>query len=507
MLNTELKNQIKKLWTKFWESGISNPLTAIEQISYLIFMKRLEDMDNQHKKSAELRSEKYTSIFKGNEKCKWSYWINANAEEMLEHVRDKVFPFIKNLRDENSLFGKAMKDAVFIIPRPSLLQEAVKQIDELNINQQNQDTQGDIYEYLLSELQTSGKNGQFRTPRHIIRMMVKLTDPKFGQKICDPACGTGGFLINAYQHILEENTSKDLIEYDEDDVPYHLVGDKLGKKKLEVLKESTFYGFDFDTTMMRIAVMNAMLHGVDKPNIFYTDTLSKAYEEKEKYDCILANPPFKGNIDKSDISGRLKIKTTKTELLFVSLFLELLVIGGRCAVIVPDGVLFGSSNAHKDLRKILVDENQLDGVISMPSGVFKPYAGVSTAVLVFTKGGVTDKVWFYDMEKDGFSLDDKRQKLQKEENDIPDIIEKWKNREIKKEPKKGEKWFWVNKKEIIENNYDLSISRYKPIEYEEVKYEKPEVIMERVLRLEKEIEKDLDEIGSTINCKKLITKN
>ncbi len=494
MLNPELKSQIRRIWNSFYAGGIANHLMAIEQISYLIFMKRLEDMDLEHKKAADRRNEKYVSICKGQENCRWSYWINMPAEEMIAHVRDKVFPFIKNLKGEDNFFSHAMKDAVFMIPKPSLLQETVKLIDELNITHQNQDTQGDIYEYLLSELQQSGKNGSFRTPRHIIRMIVELVDPVLGDRICDPACGTGGFLINAYQHILKENTSPDVLEMDEDGVPHHLAGDKItDKKQRAFLKEQALHGFDFDTTMVRIALMNAVLHGIDKPNIRYTDTLSKAYEEKDKYEVVLANPPFKGNIDKSDISGRLKLKTTKTELLFMNLFVELLVVGGKCGVIVPDGVLFGSSNAHKEARTMLVEENELQGIIKMPSGVFKPYAGVSTAVVVFAKGGTTDKVWFYDMQVDGFSLDDKRTKTP-DKNDIPDIIAKWNAREKNKQPSKGEKWFWVDAKEIRENKYDLSISRYKPVEYEEVQYEPPQAILAKTTALEAEIEREIKEI-------------
>ena len=494
MLNPELKNQIKRLWNKFWEGGIANPLTAIEQISYLIFMKRLEDMDYQHKKAADRRNEKYQSMFAGNEKCRWSHWINLSAEEMIAHVRDNVFPFIKDLKGEDNLFSKAMKDAVFMIPKPSLLQEAVKQVDELNITQQNQDTQGDIYEYLLSELQSSGKNGQFRTPRHIIRMIVELVDPKLGHRICDPAAGTGGFLINAYQHILKENTSPDILEYDEDGVPFHLVGDKIvDKKQRKFLKERSLSGFDFDTTMVRIALMNAVLHGIDKPNISYSDTLSKGFEEREKYDCVLANPPFKGSIDKSDISDRLKLKTTKTELLFLNLFEELLVMGGVCGAIVPDGVLFGSSNAHKEERKRLIEDNELQGIIKMPSGVFKPYAGVSTAVIIFAKGGKSDKVWFYDMQADGYSLDDKRDRI--EANDIPDIIKEWKTRNKNANDNRKAKHFFVPASEIIDNNYDLSINRYKEIDYTPIKYDKPEVILQKIEKLEQAVLLDLAKLG------------
>lgn len=497
MLKPELKSQIDKLWNRFFAGGIANHLTAIEQISYLIFMKRLEDMDYQHARAAERRGEKYTSIFKGQENCRWSHWIQMPADEMLAHVRDKVFPFVKNLKGEESLFGVAMRDAVFMIPRPSLLQEAVKIIDELNVTQQNLDTQGDIYEYLLSSLQSSGLTGAFRTPRHIIRMMVKLVDPKIGERICDPAAGTAGFLVNAFLHILEQNTYKDSIEYDEDGVPHHLVAEKLDKKQRNFLKEKAFYGFDFDTTMVRIGIMNLILHGIGKPQFQYADTLSKAFEQREKYDVILANPPFKGAIDKSDISDQFKVKSTKTELLFMELFLRLLVRGGRAAVIVPDGVLFGSSNAHVAVRKMLVEENQLEGAISMPSGVFKPYAGVSTAVVIFTKGGETDKVWFYDMTADGFSLDDKRQKTK--ENDIPDIVAKWKVRDSKKKPGRGEKWFWVDVKEIRENKYDLSVSKYKEVQHEEFQYDSPVVIAEKVLKMEDEIISEIQAIKGLLS--------
>jgi len=524
MLKSELKSQIDKLRGRFWSGGISNPLTAIEQISYLIFMKRLEDMDNQRHKTAQRTQSghtpvKFNSIFKGNDRCKWAKWIQMSAEEMLTHVRDKVFPFIKNLKGEESLFGNAMKDAVFMIPKPSLLQEAVKIIDEINISEQNLDTQGDLYEYLLSKLNTSGENGQFRTPRHIIRLIVKLVDPKIGERICDPAAGTGGFLVNSYLHILEENSYPDSIEYDEEGVPHNIPAEKLDKKKRKFLKEKSLFGYDFDTTMVRIGQMNLLLHGIDHPQLLYADTLSKGYEEKGNFDAILANPPFKGSIDKSDISDQLKIKSTKTELLFINLFIRLLVTGGRCGVIVPDGVLFGSSKAHQAVRKMLVDENQLEGIISMPSGVFKPYAGVSTAVLIFTKGGTTDKVWFYDMQADGYSLDDKRQKIQS--NDIPDIVHSWQNRhcdeedsviarseatkqsDAKRHPERSEgskkpNHFWVTAQEIRENKYDLSISRYKEIEYKEVKHERPESIANHLLDLEETIIKDINELKTSL---------
>ena len=504
MLASDLRSKIDRLWDLFWSGGIANPLTAIEQISYLIFMKRLDEVDQKRIKDAKWLKTKYASLFKGHEDCRWSEWKHREGGTMLNHVRDKVFPFIQNLKGngaENGAtsFAKQMKDAVFMIPKPSLLVEAVEILDGLKIMEQNQDTQGDLYEYLLSELQTSGKNGQFRTPRHIIKMMVGLVNPKLGQTICDPACGTGGFLIGAYQHILRSHTTSKNITVDENEVEHGLIGDRITDKKIwTFLRNKTFFGFDFDTTMLRIGCMNMVLHGIDHPNIDYKDTLSKGFLEAERYDIVLANPPFKGSIDKGDIHEVLTrtVKTTKTELLFVLQMMRLLVNGGRCAVIVPDGVLFGSSNAHQTVRKKLIEECQLEAVVSMPSGVFKPYAGVSAAVVVFTKGGETDKVWFYDMQADGFSLDDKRDRVK--DNDIPDILEKWNQGYKLKDPKKGDKWLWVDKKEIVSNKYDLSISRYKPIEYEEVEYEDPKVIMDRILKLEEEIAKDVKDIRGMV---------
>ncbi|OGJ90705.1 MAG: DNA methyltransferase [Candidatus Raymondbacteria bacterium RifOxyC12_full_50_8] len=486
----EIKAKIDKLWNLFWSGGMANPLATIEQISYLIFIKRIEDMDVHEKKAAERRDQKYTSIFKGNEKCRWSHWMHFDAESMLKHVRDEVFPFIKEMRGENNFYAESMKDAVFLIPKASLILEAVKIIDELNLSSQGADIQGDIYEYLLSEIAQSGTNGQFRTPRHIIRMMVELIDPKLGEKVCDPAAGTAGFLIGAYTHILKMYSDPENIEYDEDGTPHHLTADKIvDKRQWQFLREKAFTGYDFDTTMVRIALMNMVLHGITNPNIRYSDTLSKRFEERNHFDVILANPPFKGNVDKSDIADDLRMvgssKTPKTELLFLNLFVNMLIPGGRCGVIVPDGVLFGSSNMHVDTRKLIMDTCALEGIISMPSGVFKPYAGVSTAVMIFTKGEKTDKVWFYDMQADGYSLDDKRAKI--DQNDLPDIIEKWKARNKKKQPKKGDRWLWVDAEEIRKNNCDLSISRYKAVEYEEVKYEKPEKIIEKLLSLENDI--------------------
>ncbi len=493
MLEAELKSQINKLWDKFWSGGIANPLTAIEQISYLIFMRRLEDLDKIHEQRASARKEKFKSIFDGNENCRWSYWRHMNADDMLKHVRDIVFLFIKNLHDgEDVLFSQYMKDAVFMIPKPSLLQEAVSIIDDLHISEQNQDTQGDIYEYLLNELKSAGKNGQFRTPRHIIRMMVALVDPQIGQTICDPACGTGGFLINSYEHIVRKNTSEDIIKYDPDGTPHNLIGDKIVKKEYwNLLRQKTFYGFDFDSTMIRIGLMNMILHGIEHPNIRYADVLSRKFDQGTKYDIVLANPPFAGSVDKTDISDDFKIYTTKTELLFLELFHNMLKVGGRSAIIVPNGVLFGSSNAHVEVRKLLLERCQLEAVISMPSGVFKPYSGVGTAILVFTMGGKTEKVWFYEMEKDGYTLDDKRDFIDGK-GDIPDIIEKFKDK------RKSKKSFVVSLEEIKKSDYNLSSARYKEIKHEELEYDEPGILVKNLLKTEHEIIEGLNELHSMV---------
>ncbi len=494
-LAPELKSDIDTLWDRFWSGGMSNPLQSIEQMSYLIFMKRLEDMEIVEERRASARNIPHTSVFTGHDNCRWSHWKNYSAEEMLPHVRDVVFPFIKTISPgEKSRFSEQMKDAVFIITKPSLLQEAVSIFDRINITARNRDTQGDIYEYLLSQLSSAGKNGQFRTPRHIIRMMVGLIDPDINDRICDPACGTAGFLVNAYEHIIQRYTSPETLTIDEDGEYHNLIGDHItDPAHWKKLGSGTFYGFDFDSTMTRIAVMNMMLHGIQSPEIHNQDTLSKRFTEEENYTVILANPPFKGSIDKSDINDSLTLTTTKTELLFVERMITLLVTGGRCSVIVPDGVLFGSSNAHKNLRKILLDTCQLEGIVSMPSGVFKPYAGVSTAVLTFVKGGNTDRVWFYNMESDGYSLDDKRNRIDGK-GDIPDIIERFKNRKTENPIDRKGKCFFVPADEIIANNYDLSISRYKEIEYEQVEYDPPEKIIEEIEAIEKEILRNLGEL-------------
>lgn len=487
MLDAQLKSKINLLWNKFWSGGISNPLNAIEQMSYLIFIKRLEDEDVSREQNAKLLQEKFNSIFPKKE-YRWSVWTEYPAEQMLEHVRDEVFPFLRKLNGgEKSIYSKYMKNATFSIPTASLLAEAVKIINDMHIKEQNRDTKGDIYEYLLSQLQTAGKNGQFRTPRHIIKMMVELLDPQYGDKICDPACGTAGFLVAAFEHILENNTSEDLVKEE------NYAGDKLNDNQWRILRDETLYGYDFDDVMLKISLMNLMMHGINNPNVEQKNTLSKRYDESNCYDVILANPPFKGSIDESDIGENFRTKTKKTELLFLELMYNLLTNSGKCAVIVPDGVLFGNSKAHKNIRQLILERCRLDAVVSMPSGVFKPYAGVSTAVLFFTKGEPTKEVWFYDMQQDGFSLDDKRTP-QPEKNDIPDIIKKFKNRHKEKPKDRKGKCFFVPFDEIKENNYDLSISKYKEIEYKEVKYDPPEKIKAKILELENNIIKTLKEL-------------
>jgi type I restriction enzyme M protein len=461
-------------------------------------MRRLEVLDAQHEQHAKTKGEKFKSVFKGHEDCRWSHWKNMNAEEMLKHVVTIVFPFIQNLDgNEDTLYSKYMKGATFMIQKPSLLQEAVSIFDELNIANQNQDTQGDIYEYLLGKLNISGQNGQFRTPRHIIRMMIGLVNPQIGETICDPACGTGGFLINSYQYIVQNNTSEDLIKFDNDGTAHNLIGDKITKKQhWDLLKNNTFFGFDFDSTMLRIGLMNMILHGIRTPNIDYADSLSKNFDQSKQYDILLANPPFAGSVDEGDISDNFKLSTTKTELLFVELIHNLLKIGGKGAVIVPVGVLTGSSNAHKSIKKLLLEKCQIDGIVYMPTGIFKPYAGVTTAIIFFTKGGKSDRVWLYDMESDGFSLDDKRFPIK--DNDIPDILEKFPN---KKESKKS---IIVTLNQIKENDYNLNVRNYIDNSEPQEKIDIQKTINE-IIKLEGEytklssiVKKEIKELGFKI---------
>lgn len=536
LTDPELRSKVDTIWDRLWSSGLSNPMDSIEQFSYLLFLKRLDDAEKKREKLAGLRNQEFKPQL--DPMLRWSHWINFKAEDALKHLREKVFPSLREMGEQGSSFERYMQNAEFKVSKPSTLIEVCNLIDQMKISEQNQDVQGDLYEYLLSKLSVAGRNGQFRTPRHIIRMMVSMVDPKPNQRIGDLAAGTCGFPVNAYQHILARHPL-DTLEPDD----------------REFLQQRAFTAYDNDSgmTMLRIGSMNLMLHGIQHPRFFYTDTLSKTFNDAKSLDVVLMNPPFKGKMDESDINPSLPTKVKKTELLFLHLILRVLDMGGRCAVIVPDGVLFGSSRAHIEIRKKLIEENRLDGVVSMPSGVFKPYAGVSTAVLLFTRGGTTDRIWFYDMEHDGFSLDDKRQPTP-DQNDIPDLLLCWQHRfdteftadratrlsDLKQDiaPMKAERlllqkeinrltfeaaiapdddeekrqaldideqkltalheqmaplqWeinqlnrqFWVTKDQVKANKYDLSASRYRQVEQDEVYYESPQVTMERLLKLE-----------------------
>ena len=494
MITGELKNKIDSLWEIFWTGGLTNPLDVIEQMTYLMFMKDLDDMDNLRARESAMLGLPYESIFAeevtigertiaGNQ-LKWSVFHDFPAQKMYTTVQEWVFPFIKELHgNKESAYAKYMGDAIFKIPTPLILDKVVTAMDAIYdqmAQMKEADTRGDVYEYLLSKLATAGVNGQFRTPRHIIRMMVELMEPKADDIICDPACGTSGFLVAAGEY-LKENCKEEVF---------------FDQKNKEHYMNQMFHGYDMDRTMLRIGAMNMMTHGIENPYIEYRDSLSDQNPDKGKYSLILANPPFKGSLDYDTVSpDLLKVcKTKKTELLFLALFIRMLKVGGRCACIVPDGVLFGSSKAHKAIRQELVEGNCLEAVISMPSGVFKPYAGVSTAILVFTKTGHggTDRVWFYDMQADGFSLDDKRTAVK--ENDIPDIIQRYRNLEQELDRKRTEQSFFVEKREIAENDYDLSINKYKEIEYVPVEYPPTEEILEDLRNLETEIAKNLEEL-------------
>jgi len=550
--NPELKSKIDQLWNKFWSGGISNPLTAIEQITYLLFMKRLDELDQKKQADAEFTGEKYTSKFSGtwippeyraksrdddtakeskkritDEKqyaikkrtLRWSEFKHMQAEDMLHHVQGKVFPFLRDMNGAESNFTHHMKNAVFVIPKPALLVEAVKTIDEIfevmekdskEKGQAFQDIQGDVYEMLLSEIASAGKNGQFRTPRHIIKLMAELVQPKLGHHIADPACGTGGFLLGAYQYIVTQLANKaDIkkLQPDEDGFIRTSVSAGLNKKNQSILN-NTLYGYDIDSTMVRLGLMNLMMHGIDEPKIDYKDTLSKSFTEEAEYDVVMANPPFTGSIDKGDINEHLQLGTTKTELLFVENIYRLLKKGGTACVIVPQGVLFGSGKAFKDLRQLLVDRCDLKAVITMPSGVFKPYAGVSTAILLFTKvwgpkdkvtKPATENVWFYEMAADGYSLDDKRSK-QEGYGDLQDVVARFHARDPETDIDRTQKCFVVPREEIEAEGHDLSLSRYKEDVFEHVEYESPSVILGKLLQAEvgEAGEKDLTKVQSGI---------
>ena len=497
-ITTNLKSKIDALWLDFHSGGVTNPISVIEQISYLMFARLLDLTESRNEKRAERLKKDFKRIFpKGQQHLRWSYFRNEGGDKMLQIVRDEFFPFMRTEIQQHSALGQFLKDANCLIPSGNLLVRAVNAIEELPLTQG--DTKGDLYEYLLGKLSTAGIAGQFRTPRHIIRAMVEILDPKPTDTICDPACGTAGFLIGVMEYLKEKYSTPALVEVDEEGNK-HFPGDLLEPYR-EHIQGDMMHGFDFDSTMLRIAAMNLLLHGIEHPAIAYQDTLGSNFSEKhprdshDRFDVILANPPFKGTLDLDNIDPALKskVKTKKSELLFLVLILRMLNQGGRAAVIVPDGVLFGSSQAHVGVRKLLVDDNQLEGVISLPAGVFKPYAGVSTAILVFTKGGRTDEVWFYDVQADGFSLDDKRT-AQPDKNDLPDLVARWHERDPKKESERSAKHFFVPVADIRANKYDLSLNRYKETKHEEATYDPPKVILERMRKLEEEILKDIEEL-------------
>ena len=488
MITGEIKNKIDKIWTDMWAGGVTNPLTVIEQITYLMFIRSLDEKELENESFEALTTEKMGKIFPQDDEVqsmRWSKFKDKDSREIFELIGQKVFPFIKSLNGNNATaFSRYMENAMFMIPTPQILQKMITGIEDLyEKDLTGLDIQGDLYEYMLDKLATAGQNGQFRTPKHIREMMVQFVKPTPDDTICDPACGTAGFLVSASEYIRKN---------------YEAV---MTSEQWEHFDKGAFTGFDTDSTMLRISAMNLMLHSISNPDIDYKDSVSKQNEIAAKYTVCLANPPFAGTVDTESINDNLKAicSTKKSELLFVALFLRMLKKGGRCACIVPDGVLFGNSKAHKQLRKELVENQQLQAVISMPSGVFKPYAGVSTAVLVFTKtdDGGTDKVWFYDMKADGKSLDDKRQEV--EQNDVPDILERWENLDEEDGRKKTEQSFFVTKEEIQGNDYDLSINKYKEVIYEKVEYDSPMEIMIKLDEINMAISEKMEELRGMLD--------
>ena len=502
MTKTEFNSSIDALWQEFWQGGITNPLTVIEQITFLMFSRLLDMNETRDENRMKRTGRSFKRRFADDEQdLRWSQFRHLGADEMLPLVRDRVFPHFKEAAPKDTTFAEFMKDAQLMIQKESLLVTAVDMIDRLPLTAG--DTKGDLYEYLLSKLTTAGINGQFRTPRHIIRLMVDMVEPKPTEVVGDPAAGTGGFLVQVMQYLLETYSSPEgVIEETDPNTgkPEPIFTGDLLEEHRDHIQSGMFHGFDFDVTMLRIAAMNLMLHGVDDPDIRYQDTLGHSFTERageiasDAFDVILANPPFKGSIDFDGVDAKLlsQVKTRKTELLFLVLILRMLKSGGRSATIVPDGVLFGSSRAHVGLRQILIDDNQLEAVISLPPGVFKPYAGVSTAILVFTKDGRTDDVFFYDVEADGLSLDDKRDPI--DANDLPDCLAAWKRRDPKSDTDRKAKAFFVPADEIREAKYDLSLSRYKDIVYEEEEYDPPQEILGRMKTLNEDIARDIQEL-------------
>ena len=493
MITGEMKNKVDSIWDTIWTGGITSPITVLEQITYLMFMKLLDDNQLNAEANANILGVPLKNkVFKDGicvisenphvetdyKNLRWNVFHNYEPGEMLTNIQMYVFPFIKTLGEgKDTAFSRYMKDTVFLIPTPKVLAKVVDGIDAMDMN--NKDIMGDVYEYLLGKIAAAGENGQFRTPRHIINMMVELMQPTLTDKILDPAMGSAGFLLSSASYVSE-----------------HQKNELMKTENLNYYKSGMFSGFDTDQSMLRIGAMNMMLHGVENPNIKYQDSLSGDNTEREAYTLIMANPPFTGSVFQEEISKDLLAlcKTRKTELLFMALFTKMLKVGGRCASIVPDGVLFGSSSAHKALRKELVDNQQLIAVISMPSGVFKPYAGVSTAVIIFTKtnSGGTENVWFYDMKSDGFSLDDKRSAVV--DNDIPDIIERFKKLDKEKNRERTEQSFLVPADEIRGNDYDLSINKYKKTEYVAIEYPPTEDILDEIEKLNAKIEKETKEL-------------
>ena len=506
MITGAIKNKVDKIWTDIWAGGITNPLTVIEQLTYLMFIRSLDEKELETEEFENMSGEKMDKIFPQSligQSMRWSKFKNDDPRDIYDVISQRVFPAIKNMKhgrlpdftpqgemieiaggggdgaEKDTAFARYMSDAMFLIPTPQVLQKIITDLDDLYEHDiSDLDMQGDLYEYMLGKLSTAGQNGQFRTPRHIIQMMVELVQPTPNDTICDPACGTAGFLVASAEYIRSH--------YE----------DTMTTNQWEHFSGPMFTGFDTDRTMLRLSAMNLMLHSITHPEIDYQDSVSKQNQIRDKYTICLANPPFKGTVDAESINDDLKAvtNTKKTELLFLALFLRMLKKGGRCACIVPDGVLFGSSRAHKAIRKELVENHQLRAVISMPSGVFKPYAGVSTAVLVFTKTGAggTENVWFYDMKADGFSLDDKR--TETADNDIPDIIARFHHPEQETARQRTDQSFFVPKQEIADNDYDLSINKYKKVEYVPVEYPSTAEIMADLHELEREITKGLEEL-------------
>ena len=489
MITGELRNKIDGIWDIFWSSGLTNPLTVIEQITYLMFIKILDDNElRKESNAAAFDMEVLDPVFDADhQNCRWHIFRHYEPDTMFSNMTDKVFPFIKNElhSGKDTAFAKYMKDAIFMVPTARVLVRVVDSLDDLDLN--NKDIMGDVYEYLLSQIAQSGTNGQFRTPRHIIRMMVELMQPTVDDTICDPAMGSAGFICASAQYVSE-----------------HYANELMNAENKKHYTTTMFTGFDTDQTMLRIGAMNMMLHGVEAPNITWMDSLSEDNTHREEYSLILANPPFTGSLDKETISKDLLnlVPTSKTELLFLALFVKALKTGGRCASIVPDGVLFGSSKAHKAIRQEIVEMNRLEAVISMPSGVFKPYAGVSTAILIFTKTGHggTDKVWFYDMKADGYSLDDKRSPI--EQNDIPDIINRFHHLDGEETRERTEQSFFVDKQEIVDNDYDLSINKYKKVEYVKVEYPPTSEILAEIDELNQQILKETEELKKLLGIEK-----